>query len=78
MASPVQATLILCDAAQVDPLGKLHLLGGGWSVTGTPTTSAAVAILFKIPWDRANERLTVKLTLVSEDGAPVVIPDQQS
>ncbi len=35
-----------------------------------------MAILLKIPWDRANERLPLKLTLVSEDGEPVVLEEQ--
>ena len=28
----MKATLILCDAAQVDPAGKVHILGAGWTV----------------------------------------------
>src|ERR1700709_1063086 len=73
LASPVHATLILCDAAQSDSSGKLHMLGAGWSVTGTPTPPAAVAILMKIPWDRANEKLLLTLRLEDADGQPVII-----
>lgn len=29
MASPVEAMLILCDAAVSDPTGKVHMLGAG-------------------------------------------------
>jgi hypothetical protein len=64
--------LILCDAAQADPTGKVHMLGAGWSITRSPTTHA-VAVLIKVPWDRANEQIPLKLDLVDEDGHPVVI-----
>ncbi len=73
MASPIKATIILCDAAQADSAGKLHMLGAGWSVTGTPTAPAAVAILLKIPWDLANTKLAMGLQLEDADGHPVVL-----
>jgi hypothetical protein len=73
VASPIKATLILCDAAQADPSGKLHMLGAGWSVTGTPTGAAAVAVLLKIPWDLANTKLAFSLQLEDADGQPVIL-----
>ena len=39
----MKVTLMLADAAQVSE-GKLHILGGGWSVTGPPAPSA-IALL---------------------------------
>lgn len=74
MASSVQAQIILCDAAVSDPSGKLHMLGAGWSTTTSPTTPSAVALLLKIPWDRANEKLPLKLALLNADGHPVNLP----
>jgi hypothetical protein len=71
MASPVEAQVILCDAAVADPRGKVHMLGAGWSVTGTPTAPQAVAVLMKIPWDRADQRLAMALRLLDADGKPV-------
>ena len=62
--------LILADAAQASA-GKVHMLGAGWSVTGSPTSPSAVVGLIKVPWDRANETLTLRLNLVNEDGQPV-------
>jgi len=73
MASPVDVRLILCDAAQAEPSGKVHILGAGWSITSSPT-SHAVAVLIKVPWDRANERIPLKLTLLTADGFPVELP----
>jgi hypothetical protein len=75
VASALSAQLILCDAAQADPSGKVHMLGAGWSMTRTPT-SHAVTVLLKIPWDRANEPITLTVKLLDADGrhAQVVTP----
>src|SRR5262249_45216946 len=72
---PLDVQLILCDAAQADPAGKVHMLGAGWSVTTSPT-SHAVAVLIKVPWDRANEKLQLALDLVDADGSPVRLDTQ--
>lgn len=74
MASPVEAQLLLCDAAVADPSGKLHMLGVGWTNVGVPMGPHAVAILFKIPWDRANQKIKFKLTLRNSDGQPLQFP----
>jgi len=73
MATPIEVQLILCDAAQADQAGKVHMLGAGWSITGTPT-SHAVAVLIKVPWDRANQKLPMRLQLLDSDGHPVLLP----
>lgn len=75
MASPLDVQVILCDAAQADPAGKVHMLGAGWSVTRSPT-SHAVAVLIKVPWDRANQPLPLTLELVNADGRPVELPTE--
>jgi hypothetical protein len=77
MASPIEAQLILCDHAVADPAGKVHMLGAGWSVTGTPTSPQAVAILIKVPWDRANQQLTFALRLLDSDGHQVQLAGAQ-
>lgn len=75
MASPLEVQLILCDAAQADPnTGKIHMLGAGWSLTGSPTAPHAVAILVKVPWDRANQQIHGTLALVDPDGRPIELP----
>jgi hypothetical protein len=69
MASPLEAHLILCDAAVADPgTGKVHMLGAGWSVIGSPLPPHAIAALIKVPWDRANTQLPLKLQLFGPDG----------
>lgn len=67
MASPLQVQLILCDAAQSDSSGKIHMLGAGWSVARLGSAHA-VAVLMKVPWDRANEPIQLTLDMRDQDG----------
>jgi hypothetical protein len=76
VASPIEATLLLCDAAVADPTGKIHMLGAGWSVTTTPTPPHAVAVFLKVPWDRTNQKLPCKLELKDADGKPWTLEGQ--
>ncbi|HWH28928.1 MAG TPA: hypothetical protein VNU26_08210 [Mycobacteriales bacterium] len=74
MASPVDAILVLCDAAVADQAtGKVHMLGAGWSRTGSPTAPSAVVAMIKVPWDRANQRLDLTLHLQDSDGQLVTL-----
>lgn len=72
MASPIEGALILADSAQAAS-GKVHMLGAGWSITGSPTAPSAVVGLIKIPWDRTNQKIQIHVQLVNEDGHPVVL-----
>jgi hypothetical protein len=75
MASPIEFKLILCMSAVADQVtGTLHMLGAGWSVTTSPTAPQAVALLIKVPWDRANQPLPVQVELLDADGQPVLLP----
>jgi hypothetical protein len=70
----LDATLILADAAQVSPDGKLHAIGIGWQHTTSPTTApAAVAVILHVPWDETNRKIKWTLDLLSADGKPVVL-----
>jgi hypothetical protein len=69
----LEVQLILCDSAQADATGKVHMLGAGWSITSTPTMHA-VALLIKVPWDRADQPLPLRLQLLDADGQPVRLP----
>jgi hypothetical protein len=71
MASPVEAQVILCDAAVADPSGKVHMLGAGWSRMPSPVTPHAVVLLIKVPWDQANQKLPMALVLRDPDGKPI-------
>jgi len=67
----MKGTLILADAAQGDPNGKVHALGAGWSVTGSPTPPMALILLIDCPWDETNTKHQVIIDLVDSDGRPV-------
>lgn len=72
MASPVDVKLILCQSAAADSSqGTLHMLGAGWSITNSPTMPQAVALLIKVPWDRANQQLHIVVELLDADGSTV-------
>jgi hypothetical protein len=68
----MEAHILLADAAQRSPEGKVHALGLGWTVTSTPLPPQAVVVFIKVPWDQANESHHAVLTLLDEDGRPVM------
>ena len=71
--------LILCDAAQVSPDSKLHLLGGAWThhqrqVPTTPQPGApppisqfAIAAGFLVDWNEAGSTLVVRISVEDDD-----------
>jgi hypothetical protein len=68
----MEAHILLADAAQRSPEGKVHALGLGWTVTSTPLPPSAVVVFIKVPWDQANEPHHAVLGLIDEDGRPVL------
>ena len=58
------------------PVDAIYINGGGWSVTG-PGAPSAIAVKLDVPWDRANQRLHLRLRLIGQDGEPVTIPGPQ-
>jgi hypothetical protein len=68
----MEAHILLADAAQRSPEGKVHALGLGWTVTSTPLPPQAVVVFIKVPWDEANETHSAVLSLIDEDGRPVL------
>jgi hypothetical protein len=68
-------TLMLADAAQQTPDGKLHVLGGQWDrlVTASlPIThpSLAIVLVVRVEYTEALERHDLRVELV-KDGEPV-------
>ena len=72
----MRATLLLADHAVVAD-GKLYINGGGWSVTGPTPTPSAIAVKLDVPWDRANQKLQLRLRLIGQDGEAVTIDGPQ-
>ena len=67
----MRATMMLADHAQVAD-GKLFISGGGWSTCGPGPTPCSVAVIFHVPWQETNERISFTLRLIDEDGRAVV------
>ena len=59
---------MLCDAAHVEPGGKVHLLGGGWSMTSTPLGGFSVVVLIAVDWSETNVPHVAMLRLEDADG----------
>jgi hypothetical protein len=69
----MKVTILLADAAEAVN-GKLYILGGGWSVTGPGPVPSALAIKIEVPWDQANQRHDLQITLLDADGHAVNVP----
>ena len=75
--------LILCDAAQAAPDGKLYLLGGGLTSIRRPTSTGstahptppsqfALAAGFLVDWTDTNEPLGIRLAIEDDNNATLV------
>ena len=68
--------MMLADHAQVAD-GKLFISGGGWTACGPGPSPCAVAVLFHVPWQETDERVSFTLRLIDEDGHGVFQPGAQ-
>ncbi|HEY2702121.1 MAG TPA: hypothetical protein VGL20_00370 [Candidatus Dormibacteraeota bacterium] len=71
--------LILCDAAQVSPDSKLHLLGGAWTHhqrqvpqnpppgSAPPISQFAIAAGFLVDWNETDDPLVVRISVEDDD-----------
>ncbi len=77
MSTDLQATVVLCDAAQATG-GKLYVLGGGWTrLRANTPANIALGIVVHIPWDRANHKIRFEAVLRNDDGEAVEMNDTQ-
>jgi hypothetical protein len=71
----VQATLLLCDNAEVHN-GRLYLMGGGltwiWAHVPTPIS---VAVLFDLEPSQLGREVQISLRIFQEDGSPAIGTD---
>jgi hypothetical protein len=68
--------MILADHAQVAD-GKLFISGGGWSTCGPGPSPCSVGVLFHVPWQETEQKISFTLRLVDEDGREVRQPGAQ-
>lgn len=66
----MKVTLLLADYAQ-EVNGKLYIVGGGWSITGSEGGPLALTGKIEVPWDQANRQHHIEFILQHEDGQPV-------
>jgi hypothetical protein len=71
--------LILCDAAQVSPDSKLHLLGGAWTHhqrqvpqdapagSPPPVSQFVIAAGFLVDWNETEQPLVVRISVEDDD-----------
>ena len=65
--------MMLADHAQVAD-GKLFISGGGWSTCGPGPVPCSVAVIFHVPWQETDERVSFALRLIDQDGRAVMQP----
>lgn len=57
----IEASLILCDFAEQDPTGKVHMIGAGWSTTGPEPQPHSVVFFIKAPLQENPVHITLRL-----------------
>jgi hypothetical protein len=70
----IRAHIVLADFAEADASGKVHLLGGGWTVTKAGAGAHAVIVFLKVPAVHCGIPISVTLRLLSESGEVVEQP----
>ena len=62
--------MLLADRAQLID-GKLHVVGGGWTVMGPGPTAVALALTIEVPWHGGESVHEWRISLLDEDGRDV-------
>ncbi|MGY1869841.1 DUF6941 family protein [Nocardia gipuzkoensis] len=73
----MQLTVLLADSAQVDPAGKVHALGMGWSTIPSPTTPMSVILVSDLTEDEvlSADHRVIHVELCTSQGDLVVAQD---
>lgn len=67
----MKVDLLLADSGEVDPNGKLHALGIGWTSTVSPTPPMVVILILQImptETDILGHPLTINVSIRTQDG----------
>lgn len=73
----MEVAFLLCDAAQVSPDNKLHVLGAGWRVCGPILAAHAVVALVSLETHEQGRDQELVLHLADEDGHVVNVTTPQ-
>jgi len=74
--SPLEVSMLLCDAAEVSS-GKLFILGGGWNNCGPENPSMGLALIIQVPWDLSNRAFNWEIQLFYDNGEPFLIGEKE-
>lgn len=66
--------IVLCDFAEQDLSGKIHMIGGGWSMTGPAPHPHGVVFFLKLSSSRLKSPVPVKLSLTDSQRQVVEVP----
>lgn len=71
--SAVDVFVVLANSAEVDPTGRVHMIGGGWSLLrqGEGRAPFAVVVFAMLAWDQRPVPFDMSLELVDGDGRVV-------
>jgi hypothetical protein len=69
--------MLLCDAAE-EANGKLYILGAGWTHVLRPDQpiNMSLAIVLHVPWEQADQRHELEVSLLKDDGQPALLGDK--
>jgi len=77
MTTSLNATVILCDAAQAAD-GKLYVMGGGWTrLSANSEANVSLGIIVHVPYDMTNKKMSLTATLHDDDGDSVQVGDSE-
>ena len=69
----MKVTMMLADFVETAN-GKLYIMGGGWSITGSMPSPSAIALKIEVPWNETNQKHNLKIELLDPDFNPVLVP----
>ena len=73
---PITAALLLSDFVE-SINGKLYIQGGGWSrIRAARPMTLGIGMVVHVPYSHTNQKHTLGIVLVTEDGAPYPTPPQ--
>ncbi len=70
----MRASLLVCDAAQIDSDGRLSLLGAGAQVMAVATPPHALVVRLRLEAEEATRPHEIRIGLLDPSGSAVLVP----